>query len=79
MTIYHTYWTLVNTDGGELLAIMKSETDDANPRLYRNEDEETEAIEKELGSRWTYGERENGITKAEFETYQVFSIKEIKL
>lgn len=53
---------------GELRAIMRSETEDYIP-------EEIHAINEQLGGNWNI----RPITQAEFETYQVFGIKEIKL
>ena len=66
------YWTILDFSKDELLGIMECE--------------HGEAIEAEICAinnafnlnrqQWYWGKK---ITKAEFETYQVFDIKEIKL
>ena len=67
------YYTIINFIDDELWFIMKSPTTE-------HVLEETRAIDKACGC--GYGTRNymiDEITQAEFETYQAFGIKEIKL
>ena len=67
------YWTVVNQADRELLGIMECEDDITKL-------EEVNAVDQTFNfnehRRWFWGVK---ITKAEYETYQAFGIKEIKV
>ena len=66
------YWTIVDANTKEMLGILESEDEDMAAA-------EAEVVAREFGQasyNWQWGDE---ITKAEFETYQAFGIKEIKL
>ena len=67
------YWTIVDANSQELLGIV--DCDDGHPAS-----EEATAVTAQLKrpfwKGWIWGVE---ITKAEFETYQAFGFKEIKL
>jgi len=64
------YWTILDFSEDELLGIMECEHGEAI-------EAEICAVNNALNrQQWYWGKK---ISKAEFETYQVFGIKEIKL